>query len=294
MIRGLIIKAIGGFYYIEAADNKIYECKARGVFRKNNLSPLVGDVVDVLESKEGYYVVEKIRDRKNKLIRPPVANIDKLIIVVSICDPIPNTLIIDKMIAIAYSKNIKPILVISKTDLACSDDIFNIYSNIGIKTIKFSLPNNYGIDEIKSELKNGLNVFTGNTGVGKSTILNCIDSSLSLSTNKISYKLGRGKHTTRQVELFKIKDRVYVADTPGFSTVDIERYELINKEELQYCFKEFIPYLSKCKFNSCTHRLEKGCAVIEAISKGEISKSRHDSYVSMYNEIKDIKDWQRK
>ncbi len=294
MLKGLIVKAIGSFYYVETADNRIYECKARGIFRKENLSPLVGDTVEILESREGYPVIEKISTRKNKLIRPPVSNIDKLFIVTSMRDPSPNTRVLDKMTAVACSKNIEPILVISKVDLACSDDIYNIYFNAGIKTIKFSLPNGLGIDEIKNELKSGLNVFTGNTGVGKSTILNCIDPRLSLATGEISHKLGRGRHTTRQVELFKIKNGTYVADTPGFSTVDIERYELIDKDELEYCFKEFAPYLGKCKFNSCTHRLEKGCSIIKAVSEGKISRSRHDSYVSMYNEVKDIKEWEKK
>ena len=294
MIKGLVIKAIGGFYYVETADGKIYECKARGVFRKDSKSPLVGDMVDVLEQKEGYPVIERIMDRKNQLIRPPISNIDRLIIVASVCDPSPNTLIIDKMIAIACNKGIKPILVLSKTDLNHSNDIYDIYIKAGIKTIKFSLPDKHGIDEIKNELKDGLNVFTGNTGVGKSSLLNCIDSKLSLATGKISYKLGRGKHTTRHVELYKIKNGVYVADTPGFSSVDIEKYELIDKDELQYCFKEFAPYIGECRFNSCTHRLEKGCSVIKAVLDGEISKSRHASYVSMYNELKDIKKWELK
>lgn len=290
--QGIIIKATGGFYYVETAD-KVYECKARGIFRKKSHSPLVGDKVEITVSENGYSTVDKIFERKNSLIRPPLANLDKLFIVSSMLSPSVNTLIIDKMIAVAEYKDITPILVISKTDLMDSTQIADTYKKAGIKTYEFSSLDNNGADEILNELTGCVSAFTGNSGVGKSTLLNTLFPTLSLQTGDISEKLGRGRHTTRTVELFKV-DGGYVADTPGFSTLDIERYEIIKKDELQYCFKEFSDYLGTCKFNSCAHICENGCSILQAVENGDIAKSRHQSYVSMYNEVKDIKEWELK
>ncbi len=292
--NGVILKGIGGFYYVEVSNNVVYECKARGLFRKNKVKPCVGDNVIISISDDGLCMIERILPRKNELIRPPISNIDQLIIVSSVCDPSPSTVIIDKMIALSVNKGIEPIIVITKTDLPHEKTLKEIYEIAGIKVIEFSSKDLRNIDYIKELLQGKISAFTGNSGVGKSTLLNCIDKRLLLETSSISNKLGRGKHTTRSVELFKISDSTYAADTPGFSAVDIERYEKIDKDEIQYCFKEFRSYLNNCKFTSCSHTCEKGCAVIEAVKNGNISKSRHNSYVYMYNEVKDIKEWVKK
>lgn len=290
-INGVITKITGGFYYVEAAD-KIYECKARGVFRKRGFTPLVGDnvIIDVPEG-DGFSSVCKIEERKNSLVRPALANLDVLVIVSSIIEPTLNTYIIDKMIAAAVDKNIIPVLVISKTDLKKCDEYLQIYNKAGIKAIGYSSVTGEGIEEIRSLLKGKVSAFSGNSGVGKSTLLNALFPDLNLKTGEISDKLGRGRHTTRTVELFRCFGG-YIADTPGFSTVDLDRYEIIKKDELQYCFPEFSQYIGDCKFTSCSHTCEKGCAVLEAVDNGDVSKLRHDNYVRMYNEVKDIKDWQ--
>lgn len=293
ILSGIIVKITGGFYYVEA-DAEIYECKARGVFRKRGSSPLVGDYVTIdVPSGDGYCSIETIKKRKNSLIRPALANLDVLIIVSSVVEPTVNTYIIDKMICAAVSKGIEPVVVFSKTDLMPCDEYIDIYNKAGIRTIAYSSVDKSGVDEIKSILDGKVSAFSGNTGVGKSTLLNTLFPELSLETGAISNKLGRGRHTTRTVELFKCFGG-YVADTPGFSTVDLDRYEIIRKDELQHCFSDFTDYIDQCMFTSCSHTCEKGCAVLDAVNSGEISKSRHDSYVRMYNEVKDIKDWQLK
>ncbi|WP_444657731.1 ribosome small subunit-dependent GTPase A [Caproiciproducens sp. R2] len=292
-INGTIIKGIGGFYYVEAADT-LYECKARGVFRKNKVTPFVGDHVTVSLEKDGTGTIEEILPRKNSLVRPPVANIDQLVIVVSICDPSPSTLVIDKIIAAAEDRGIEPVIVISKSDLKDCQWLNDIYQTTGIPLLTVSSATGEGIEEVEKLLKGKISAFTGNSGVGKSSLLNRIDSRFHLQTGEISQKLGRGRHTTRQVAFLKLGENTYVADTPGFSSISVERYDLVKKENLQYCFREFEPYLNQCKFVSCSHTCEKGCAVLKAVEEGAISKSRHESYVAMYNEVKDLKEWNMK
>lgn len=293
MEQGLIIKGIGGFYYVEVADT-IYECKARGVFRKNGITPLAGDRVKISIASNDTCTIEEILPRRNFLVRPPVANIDQLFIVTSVCDPAPNPLIIDKTIAVAEDKEIEPIVILSKSDLQRCDWLQEIYSIAGIRVLSISSVTGEGADDVKKMLSGKISAFTGNSGVGKSSLLNCIDTKFNLQTGETSKKLGRGRHTTRQVELLKLDCGGYVADTPGFSSIDMERYDLVRKENLQFCFREFEPYLNLCKFPSCSHTCEKGCAVIQAVDEGEIPKSRHESYVAMYNDVKDIKEWQIK
>lgn len=290
--NGRILKGIGGFYYVEAADT-VFECKARGIFRKTKISPLVGDLVKITVNPLGENTVDEILPRKNSLIRPPLANIDRLIIVVSTCSPAPNTFVTDKLTAIACHKGISPVLVISKADLNDAQRLVDIYSCAGFPTFAVSSLDGEGTQVVKEILTDGISAFTGNSGVGKSTLLNAIDSRLGLATGEISDKLGRGRHTTRHCELFPLGGG-YVADTPGFSSLDLERYEHIKKEELPDCFPEFAPYLGKCRFTSCTHVNDKGCAVVEAVENGEIQKTRHESYVAMYQAAKNIKEWECK
>lgn len=291
-LSGIIIKSTGGFYYVEVAD-VIYECKARGIFRKKNNSPRVGDIVTISVPEDGYCSIDEIRPRKNSLKRPPLANIDILVIVVSTVEPSPNYLVIDKMTAAAVDNEIEPVIVVSKSDLKPGGELLSVYKKAGIKAFSYSSDNKASVDAVKDYLKDKVSAFTGNSGVGKSTLLNVLYPDLKLETGEISEKLGRGRHTTRTVELFKIGDG-YVADTPGFSTVDLERYNMIDKENIMFCFPEFKEYLTSCRFTSCSHTCEKGCEIIKAVNEGKISESRHQSYVSMYNEVKDIKQWQKK
>lgn len=286
--KGIILKGIGGFYYVEVAD-AIYECKARGVFRKEKITPCAGDYVKISVNDKAENTIDEIFERKNSLIRPPVANIDNLIIVVSTVQPRPNFLLIDKLIAVAEHKDIEPIIIVTKTDLESDSEIVNIYRKSGIKVISKS-DSDY-LSCIKDLMAGKINAFTGNSGVGKTTLLNSLDTTLNRSTGEISGKLGRGRHTTRQAELFKVCGG-YVIDTPGFSSFEFEKNDYIKKEDLAYCFREFREYLGDCKFTSCTHTSDKGCAICEAVNNGTISKSRHNSYISMYEQAKKIKEWE--
>ncbi len=293
--EGLIRKGIGGFYYVEAAGGEIVECRARGIFRKNGISPAAGDRISFSVSPEdGSGTVVEIHPRRNYFVRPPVANIDQLFIIASVCDPSPSTLIIDKTIAAAENKGVEPIVVATKTDLQSSDSLKEIYHLAGIRFLAVSSETGEGVEEIRTLLRGKISAFTGNSGVGKSTLLNCVDDRFSLQTGETSRKLGRGRHTTRQVELLALEGGGYVADTPGFSTMDLERYEIILKEDLPRCFREFAQYIPSCRFPSCSHTCEKGCAVLEAVREGKIHPSRHASYVAMYQEVKDVKQWQKK
>lgn len=286
----LIIKSTAGFYYVRCPDNKVIECRARGVFRKAKLSPLVGDRVTI-ETDYNSGTVTEIYERKNSLNRPPVANLDKLIIISSVAEPSPNPYIIDTMTAIAVDKNIQPIVVFSKSDIASADDYVDIYNKAGIESFSVSAKTGEGAERFRSIFKDSVCAFTGNTGVGKSSILNCIEPTLGLATSQISNKLGRGRHTTRTVELYELCGG-YIADTPGFSSIDFENNEIILKENLQFCFPEFQQYIGKCKFVSCAHIGEKGCAVCEAVKNGIIPESRHESYKMMYDDVKDYKAWE--
>lgn len=273
------------------AAGEIYECKARGVFRKAKITPLAGDSVEISVEENGKNSIESIGERRNFFNRPPVANVDKLVIVSSTCDPKPNMLIIDRLTAVAYYKNVQPVIVFTKDDLNGADEYVEIYRSTGIPTFAVSNKTGEGVDEIREMLKGSISVFTGNSGVGKSSLLNCIAPEFSLETGEISQKLGRGRHTTRHVELFKVNEG-YIADTPGFSSLDFETNDIIMKDELAYCFPEFREYLGSCKFSTCTHTHDKGCKVAEALNEGKINPSRHESYVTLFNEVKDIKEWQ--
>ncbi|MFZ2537523.1 MAG: ribosome small subunit-dependent GTPase A [Oscillospiraceae bacterium] len=291
---GVINKAISGFYYV-ACDKEVYECRARGIFRNENTTPLVGDrvVFEIDDNKKG--MVTEVLERKNEFTRPPIANIDKLFIVTSILEPAPSLIVIDKLITICEYKDIEPIIVVTKTDLKDASELKQIYSDSGFKVITLSNLENDSFAEVMDCLRDSISAFAGNSGVGKSTLINNIYPILDLETAHISKKLGRGRHTTRHVELYYIKElNGYVADTPGFGSMDMAKYEIIMKDKLQYCFREFAPYLNKCKFTGCSHTVEKGCAVLEALGEGKIPKERFNSYVELYNDAKQIKEWEQK
>ena len=253
----------------------------------------MGDRVRVAVKSDGYHSVEGILGRKNFLVRPPLANLDALVIVISTVEPVPNTLVIDKLTAAAVDMGTMPYIVFSKTDLSSCDELVTVYEKAGFPTFTYCDGDTASVENIRNALSGKLVAFIGNSGVGKSTLINNLYPELELKTGEISQKLGRGRHTTRTVELFKTASG-YIADTPGFSTVDLERYHLVEKEQLMHCFPEFEDYIGECKFSSCMHTCEKGCAVIEAVDNGLIPKSRHKSYVDMYTEIKDIKPWELK
>ena len=291
VLDGIIIKGIGGFYYVEAAG-EVFECKARGAFRKKKITPLAGDNVKITVRQDRENTIDEIHERKNFLLRPPVANIDTLIIVSSVKEPVPSLLVIDKLTAIAVDKGIKPCVVFSKSDLGDTSELEEVYKKAGIDVCSVCCKTGEGVDKVKEMIGDGITVFTGNTGVGKSSLLNCIDERFSLATGEVSDKLGRGRHTTREVTLYHIGNGL-VADTPGFSSLDIEQSsEVIVKENLPFCFPEFSEYLGKCKFSSCSHTVEKGCCILDALKDGVIHQSRHNNYVAMYNEVKDLKEWQ--
>lgn len=292
MVNGIIVKALSGFYYVKT-ENKIIECKARGAFRKKEFAPLVGDNVNISITDENRGVIEEITPRLNALIRPPVANIDRLFIVVSTMSPAPNTFVIDKMTVLAEEKNIEPIIVINKSDLSDPIQTAEIYEMCGYKVYIVSAAEKKGIEQLFPLFKDKLSVFCGNSGVGKSSLLNAIDERFDISTSDISEKLGRGRHTTRHVELYEAYGG-FIADTPGFSSIDMERIAIIKKDELQYCFNEFKEYLGECKFTSCSHTKEKGCAILNAVEEGSIPPTRIDSYRRLYEEASKYKDWELK
>lgn len=283
---GTIIKSIGGLYTVKSFDS-IIECKARGVFRKDNISPVVGDTVEISND-----VISKILPRKNFIVRPPLANLDTMVFVISTTKPSPNVTMLDKFIAVCEYKNINPVIALTKIDLADYNNILTIYNTIGIKTFTIDYSNKQSYMDLKEYLANKISAFTGNSGAGKSTLLNAIDTSLNIPTGDISQKLGRGRHTTRHSELYQLDNGGLIADTPGFSTFETNKYDIIKKENLASCFREFSPYVNDCRFNDCSHTKEKGCAVIQAVKDGIIPKSRHSSYCKMFENAKLLKDWE--
>ena len=292
MTEGIILKGIGGFYYVDTADGLI-ECKARGRFRKTVGKPIVGDRVTLeIQPEDGSGYLLDIAPRKNSLVRPAVANLDLLVAVASAAPPVTDPFLIDKVTAIAVHKGIDALVVINKTDSDPGDELFDTYCRSGIDALRVSARTGEGIDALRERLRGRVAAFAGNSGVGKSSVLNRIDPQFSAEVGAISDRIGRGKHTTRHVELHPIGNGGYIADTPGFSSFETEQMDLVLAEDLQYAFPEFAPYLGQCRFTGCAHVKEKGCAVRAAVEAGEIAPSRHDSYVKLYESVKDLKEWE--
>lgn len=299
-MTGLIVKALSGFYYCLPDDagsaGEPVECRARGAFRNEAVTPLVGDRVRFEIGDDGRGYVLEILPRRNAFTRPPVANLDRLFIVASVTDPSPSLQTIDKLLTVCEYKEIAPILVITKTDLGDPDPLRRIYETAGFPVL--SVCNHADgaageLDGVRAYLQEGVSAFCGNTGVGKSSLLNRLFPGLELATGDISQKLGRGRHTTRHVELYPVPGgNGFVADTPGFGTMELSQYDIIRKEQLQYCFREFEPHLGSCRFPDCSHTTEIGCAVLEALRAGEIMPSRHESYAALYEEARQIKEWE--
>lgn len=295
-MTGRIMKATAGFYYVKPLEGgEIMQCRARGIFRKNAMSPCVGDIVDVYISKEDNTgSVDKIYPRKNHLIRPPLANIECMLMVVSTTDPQPNFVTIDKLLAILEHKEIPVIIVLTKTDFADAQAVKSIYQKSGYTVFEVNNLTGEGSEQVLDAMQGKLCAFFGNSGVGKSSLINAIAPHFNLEIADTSKKLGRGKHTTRHCEIFELSGGAMIADTPGFSSVDIMAMSDIKAEELDKCFIDFLPFTHKCKFQDCRHMEETGCAVKSAVSCHEILEPRYKSYRAMFDEIKDIKDWQRK
>ncbi len=284
--HSIIIKSVRGLYTVASPDGVFKECTARGILRKKGQEPYVGDQVRM----DGNVIAE-VLPRKNEIIRPPLANLDQLCFVVSMCEPQPNLRLLDKFIAVSAYKEITPLLLLTKVDLASCEEIYALYSSIGIPILTVDYQNPESLEVVRNAFAGKVSALTGNSGAGKSTLLNALDSTLEIPTGEISQKLGRGRHTTRHAQLYPLSSGGYIADTPGFSTFDTQRYAVIRKEELADCFAEFAEYKDDCRFHDCSHTCEKGCAVLEAVENGKIPQSRHESYCDMYEEAKQIKEW---
>lgn len=290
-IKGRIRKALSGFYYVDAEGTE-YTCRARGKFRREGMSPLVGDWVEIQDLGDGTGVVDAILPRRNFFTRPAVANIDQLVVIASGAIPKTDPFLIDRVAAIAALKDCQVVVVLNKCDLDPADDLFQIYTTSGFPTIRVSAQTGEGLESLKRQITGKLSAFTGNSGVGKSSILNALDPEFHLQVGEVSDALGRGRHTTRHVELYHLACGAEVVDSPGFSSFETEELNLELKHHLPETFREFQPYLDSCRFVGCSHTKEKGCAVLEAVKRGQIQKSRHNSYLRLYEELKPLKDWQ--
>ena len=291
-ITGRIVRSISGFYDVQT-PGKLISCRARGILRKNGESPLTGDLVEITVEK-GKGMVEKILPRRNSFVRPAVANIDALVVFAANVNPVTEPFLIDRVAAIAGDQEVPVILCVNKCDLDPAMDLVRIYTHAGFSVICTSAETGEGVDELRKLIRGKLVAFTGNSGVGKSSILNRLDPKLGLATGEVSEKLGRGRHTTRHVELYDLGEDTYVMDTPGFSSFDTDQMDVILKENLQYAFPDFGPYVGSCQFHDCSHRKEPGCAVTAALAAGEIEPTRYDSYQRLYEKASQIKLWELK
>ena len=290
MSRGVITKALSGFYYVSSGGQS-YECRARGKFRINGISPLVGDDVEI-ETDGNKGTLVKVYPRRNHFIRPAVANVDVLIVMAAGVIPVTDPFLIDRVAAIAERANCDVLICINKTDLDPGDKLFDIYAKTGYRVIRTSAETGEGSKELMDYIRGKTCAFTGNSGVGKSSILNAIAPEFGLAVGDVSEKLGRGRHTTRHVELFDLGGGTFIADTPGFASFDFEKMEPIFKNEMQNLFREFRPFIGRCRFNDCAHLKEPGCAVREAVEAGVIDPSRHASYVRLYEQAAQLKEWE--
>lgn len=289
---GRIVKALSGFYYVRV-DARVIECRARGIFRKEHITPLVGDEVRIsLQGKRG--TVEEILPRRNSFLRPAVSNLDALVLLASGSNPVTDPFLIDRVCAIAGDRGVPVLICVNKTDLNDGERLIRIYRHAGYEVFPTSAETGEGIDALRVAIAGKTVAFTGNSGVGKSSVLNCLDRSFAIATGEVSEKLGRGRHTTRHVELYALGEDTFAIDTPGFSSFDTERMELVLKENLQYAFPDFAPFLGKCRYHDCAHLKEPGCAVLQAVQDEELEPTRHASYVRLYESACAIHPWELK
>ena len=289
---GRILRSISGFYDVQTPGGLV-TCRARGVLRKNHETPLTGDVVEITVEK-GKGMVERILPRKNRFVRPAVANMDALVVFAANVNPVTEPFLIDRVAAIAGDQEVPVYLCVNKCDLDPAVDLIRIYRHAGFPVIQASAETGEGVEELRELIRGKLVAFTGNSGVGKSSMLNRLCPDLALATGEVSEKLGRGRHTTRHVELYSLGADTYVADTPGFSSFDTEQMDMILKENLQYAFPDMAAYHGQCQFHDCSHRKEPGCAVRAAVEAGDIEPSRYDSYLRLYEKASQIKEWEMK
>lgn len=289
---GRILRSLSGFYDVQTPEGLV-TCRGRGSLRKAQESPLTGDMVQI-SVEHGKGMVEKILPRKNRFVRPAVANVDALVIFAANTNPVTEPFLIDRVAAIAGDQEVEVIICVNKCDLDPAVDLVRIYRNAGFPVIQASAQTGEGVEELKALIRGKLTAFTGNTGVGKSSMLNQLCPELNLATGEVSEKLGRGRHTTRHVELYRLEEDTYVADTPGFSSFDTDQMDVLLKENLQYAFHDFGAYIGKCQFHDCSHRAEPGCAVRQAVEEGKVEKTRYDSYLRLYEKSSQIKLWELK
>lgn len=289
-MTGRIVKALSGFYYVDLGDGSVIPCRGRGKLRHQRITPLVGDRVEITVTEDGTGMVDAVHPRKNQFQRPAVANIDQMVIVCSGAVPVTDPFLIDRMAAMAEWKNCEPLIVFNKCDLERADELTALYRRAGFVTLQVSAETREGVESLAAAISDKVSAFTGNSGVGKSSILNALQPGFGLEVGEVSEKLGRGRHTTRHVELFPVAGGL-VADTPGFSSFDVEQLEAIPKGELAAAFREFAPHLNGCRFQGCAHVKERGCAVRKAMELGEIAPSRYRSYVRLYEQAKELPDW---
>ncbi|MGE9971544.1 ribosome small subunit-dependent GTPase A [Candidatus Pseudoscillospira sp. SGI.172] len=292
-MEGIIFKSLSGFYYVDCGGGTV-TCRARGKFRHEKVKPLVGDRVEVTARADGSGTVDVVLPRKNEFQRPAVANIDLLVVVASGAIPITDPFLIDRVVAMAERRGCESVICFNKWDLEQPADLYETYCRAGFPTLRVSAETGEGMEELSRLIAGKVCAFTGNSGVGKSSILNALEPTFQLQVGDVSEKLGRGRHTTRHVELFRLKNGTVVADTPGFSSFEEEDGVGCAPEELQYAFREFAPYLDRCRFVGCAHVKEKDCAVLGALAAGEISPTRHASYVRLYEQAKEVPEWGRK
>lgn len=289
---GRIIRSLSGFYEVQIKDRTV-TCRGRGSLRKEHESPLTGDMVEITV-EHGKGMVERILPRKNRFIRPAVANVDALVVFAANANPVTDPFLIDRVAAIAGDQEVPVYICVNKCDLDPAVDLIRIYTHAGFPVIRASAFSGEGVEELRQLIQGKLVAFTGNTGVGKSSMLNCLCPDLHLTTGEVSEKLGRGRHTTRHVELYALGNDTFVADTPGFSSFDTDQMDVLLKENLQFAFPDFAGCFGRCQFHDCSHRTEPGCAVRAAVEAGEIEKTRYDSYLRLYEKSSQIKLWELK
>ena len=292
MPQGKIVKTASTLYTVRGEDG-LFACRPRGRFRLDGLTPLAGDEVTFEARKDGSGVLTSILPRKNALVRPPVANVDRLIIVISAAPPVTARLLIDSMTALAAYYDIEPILCLNKTDLDPGTELVELYGSLGYKLISVSAATGVGLEELREQMRGAFCVLTGNSGVGKSSIMNALFPGFDARTGELSERIGRGRQTTRHVELLETEDGGFIADTPGYSSFDAIEMEMTDPKRLQFCFPEFEPYLGRCRYSDCAHAKDDDCAVRAAVAAGEICETRHESYVRLYNRVKDLKAWEK-
>ena len=289
---GRIVRSLSGFYDVRTPAG-IVTCRGRGILRKNGMEPLTGDMVEITVEK-GRGMVERVLPRKNSFVRPAVANMDALVIFAANVNPVTEPFLIDRVAAIAGDQEVQVYICVNKCDLDPAVDLVRIYEHAGFPVIRASAETGEGVEALRQLIRGKLTAFTGNSGVGKSSMLNRLCPQLGLATGEVSEKLGRGRHTTRHVELYCLEEDTFVADTPGFSSFDTDQMELILKENLQYAFPDFGPHIGSCQFHDCSHRAEPGCAVTAAVASGDVERTRYDSYLRLYEKSSQIKLWERK